>query len=857
MEQLPISDLRNLLTTLNLDATGTKPQMLKILKEYNEAKKLSPVPEEPSRTVEPENPSDENEESQVSTPLENVEFPQAHSSGLSANPRNTLLNDGEDHDNLVNPEDSVSEASRHSECSVNSRISSIFSTRLKRALEAADRAALAAKAQKLKEKQKVQEQIFRAQQQNQLIDIEAQIEESNAREMVLSQFEDELSNLSIASRTSNKAAKGLKILKTGGFDRNLPPRRCPTNEQTVNRKFKPEAVTFAAEAPKTFRSENAESGGQPESFASVDDSMTPLAGDKRKPRSDENHEDLMNTLISYNLKSLMPKANVEPFSGDLTTYRTFIRAFDSVISSKLVDDGEKLLFLEQFTRQKLREIVRSCLEMPAEEGYKEARKILEKKYGNPIHMNNAYIQKIISHPNIKVDDIEMLDKFLLLLIGCKNAMTSLPVECQETEHPKTIQKIVEKLAAPLQDKWCKRVFDIYEKNSRQGAFEDLVKFIDREVQIASHPVYGRIAMTSSKNMVHNFTNNVNDKRPRVSCNLIRNESFEKKSTPCVYCREEHYFTRCPIFEKLPIDVKMNFIREQALCFSCLRMGHRSKLCRNKLRCQLCNERHPTTLHENCQRHEMSSKSANAGKPFNSPSPAATDDKQEDILTSTEHRIMAKKVNARDEEITKRSILPVKVQRDDGSFVPTYAFIDGGSTSSFCSEELLSKIKCKNVTSTSICITTATDKCVRKRNNIISNLVICDQGENHLIKLPPVNTLPEIHVSVDEVITNQDLKTWPHLSNLNLPELNAKVGLLIGNNILQATEPWQIIHSSVDGEPYALKTKLGWVVKGFSRSTSTEVDINSMSLTHANADDFYYCEIIFFFLTSVIKSAIYY
>jgi len=44
------------------------------------------------------------------------------------------------------------------------------------------------------------------------------------------------------------------------------------------------------------------------------------------------------------------------------------------------------------------------------------------------------------------------------------------------------------------------------------------------------------------------------------------------------------------------------------------------------------------------------------------------------------------------------------------------------------------------------------------------------------------------------------------------EMTASVGLLIGVGTQKATEPWDVIPSK-DGEPFAVKTALGWVING--------------------------------------------
>ncbi|KAK4303739.1 hypothetical protein Pmani_024272 [Petrolisthes manimaculis] len=82
---------------------------------------------------------------------------------------------------------------------------------------------------------------------------------------------------------------------------------------------------------------------------------------------------LMDTLISYNLKSLMPKAEVQIFNGDVIQYRSFIRSFESITSSRLTDEEENLFYLEQYSSGQPREIVQPCLHIAPGTGYQEAR----------------------------------------------------------------------------------------------------------------------------------------------------------------------------------------------------------------------------------------------------------------------------------------------------------------------------------------------------------------------------------------------------------------------------------------------------------------------------------------------------
>lgn len=52
---------------------------------------------------------------------------------------------------------------------------------------------------------------------------------------------------------------------------------------------------------------------------------------------------LMETLVSFYLKSLIPRAEIPKFRGEATQYKTFIRASEMAISDKFNNAEEKLL----------------------------------------------------------------------------------------------------------------------------------------------------------------------------------------------------------------------------------------------------------------------------------------------------------------------------------------------------------------------------------------------------------------------------------------------------------------------------------------------------------------------------------
>ena len=69
--------------------------------------------------------------------------------------------------------------------------------------------------------------------------------------------------------------------------------------------------------------------------------------------------------------------------------------------------------------------MRSCLPMKDNEGYREARKLLSERYGQPYKIACAMVEKITSGPVIKVDDGAGLQKLSVQLTSCSNTLKEI------------------------------------------------------------------------------------------------------------------------------------------------------------------------------------------------------------------------------------------------------------------------------------------------------------------------------------------------------------------------------------------------------------------------------------------------
>ena len=168
----------------------------------------------------------------------------------------------------------------------------------------------------------------------------------------------------------------------------------------------------------------------------------------------------------HNLSSLPRK---EVFKGDSLIYKSFIRSFAHTVEGEADTYQYKFYYLEQYTGGKAQDLVHSCEHMPSERGYKEARRLLQKHYGNELKISNAYMDKALNWPIIKQEDVKALNAYALFLTGCKNTMGDLEF-MEEMDNPTNMRTVFSKLSYKLREKWRVTAFDIQEKGRERARF---------------------------------------------------------------------------------------------------------------------------------------------------------------------------------------------------------------------------------------------------------------------------------------------------------------------------------------------------------------------------------------------------
>ncbi|XP_043188700.1 uncharacterized protein LOC122363473 [Amphibalanus amphitrite] len=537
-------------------------------------------------------------------------------------------------------------------------------------------------------------------------------------------------------------------------------------------------------------------------------------------------------------RSLLPQSVLEPFSGNVQDYRLFVRSFDTRVVNKTTDQCELMAYLDQYTRGRPNRIVRNFLHL-GEDGYQQARRALEREYGNPHTLIDSYIGKLRSWPRVHPGDVQGLDGLVLFLVEVQNAMTD--VRMGELEHPRTLREVVQKLPNFLRDRWLREADMLMGREQGGGfvGFRDLVSFLERELRILKNPVFG-VGASGDLGGSASRSSDVRDRRAgnhRVNALNVSGGSPGRggrpspgggRATPaskaadsrlgvggaelrpeaCMFCGKPHRTDACEQLRWKPLEERKAFLFQKQLCFGCLQPGHLARSCQCRLTCGICGRRHATLLHRSPDPQNLSSPE----------------------VSPTAPKIVSAGVGVSDARggYTMMPVVPVRLIDKAGKEVFTSAFLDQGSSGCFVTSRLASQLSLEKDEVT-ITIDTVTSEGREVKSAVVDGAKVGPTSSDETFPLPPLFTLDQIPVSRQDGCHSEDLERWPHLVGIPMRDLDAPVELMIGSNAAQLLVAQEVRHPEEGSGPCGVKTCLGWYVIG-PRCPGVEGECDSRALS---------------------------
>jgi len=203
--------------------------------------------------------------------------------------------------------------------------------------------------------------------------------------------------------------------------------------------------------------------------------------------------------------------------------------------------------------------------MKAEEGYREARSLLKKRYGQSYHIATAYIEKLTKGPPIKAEDGSALRRFSILLTGCRNTLKEIGY-LSRVENPNTLRMIVSRLPYGLRLKWRDMADKITEVEQREITIEDSNDFITSKAHAATHAIFGSV--TKEVQDPSRRTKSIRSQKTSFVANAIqqqqtngnvRNSTPRREAPKCPLYNSNHWLSQCDEFKRISLSERFKFV----------------------------------------------------------------------------------------------------------------------------------------------------------------------------------------------------------------------------------------------------------------------------------------------------------
>ena len=459
------------------------------------------------------------------------------------------------------------------------------------------------------------------------------------------------------------------------------------------------------------------------------------------------------------VKAKLPKLIISVFQGTHIDWFRFWNQFESDIDKSDLPAVTKLSYLRELLIPKVRKLIEG---LPyTSEGYERSKAILTSKYGKPSEVANAHIQNIMALPQINNSNPVKIHEFYEKLL---NSVQTLETMGKLKDINGYVRLTLDKLPGIRAD--LVRTDNDWQNWKFTHLVEALRHWTDRNPILFSEPRY--------------------PEKP-FRTNLYQTN---KSSAPeCVYCNKAgHKSVECKTVKT--ISDRRKILSDKKLCFNCTGPRHRATDCRSTRTCQICKNKHHTSICE----------------------------QSPDLLLTTN---------------SDRVIYPVVLAKING--VKCRALLDTASGSSYASETLINKLKINPVRNETKTIETLTNFSTRKIK--VYQVKIQDTTSEFTFETELNKLEREVLIKLPNPNYIDLIAKYSHLSGIKMNDIDKKPELPI-HAVLGASDYTKIKTRELPrvgklGEPFAELTKMGWVLI----SPGQENDLTNALFTKTSRTDY--------------------
>ena len=295
--------------------------------------------------------------------------------------------------------------------------------------------------------------------------------------------------------------------------------------------------------------------------------------------SEKSHNDgkAADTVHHLNSAAKLPKLSIRPFSGKVEDWLPFWGKFTAEIDSTNLNCLTKFGYLKEL----LVDSVRTDIDgLPFnEDGYANAKVILEAEYGQTTEIVNAYVKNIMGLPTIAGTSPTKVKEFY----------KQLRFNVQSLETLGRLADVKGNVRSTL-DKLKEIKPDLVRGNEgwQEWDYKGLLKEIKRWTEI--NPVEENITLKENQ---HSPPPRKRTSRTTLYNTKSRIQQEPRSGDQCIYCDGSHKAKDCTNITD--VSERKGILSNKKRCFNCTGSKHRANDCKIKTSCQKCQRRHHTSI----------------------------------------------------------------------------------------------------------------------------------------------------------------------------------------------------------------------------------------------------------------------
>lgn len=275
------------------------------------------------------------------------------------------------------------------------------------------------------------------------------------------------------------------------------------------------------------------------------------------------------------------------FDGNLTKWQTFHDCFKSAVhENKTISNVFKFQKLKASLKGKAAQIFNGWEHTDA--NYQLAWERLKEIYERKYQTSKQLFWKFFNLPKLEHASGLMLEKMSNTTHTVLSQLRSLKYPVQHYDAI-FVHALHDRLDPNTSKEW-----ELH-RTSETPKLSTMLQFIDWQAQALSNVQFGENhKLRDKRKRVAPKIEHKNEKRAKTDYDKFNNSSKNVELKVCALCKGDHALHRCSKFQKMNLILRRKTVRDNSLCYNCLRSSHMVKDCLVQP-CRRCNVKHNSLL----------------------------------------------------------------------------------------------------------------------------------------------------------------------------------------------------------------------------------------------------------------------